>query len=89
MTRYMAGAPYADCLISEQREYLKDVKRGCYSLDEARALMNVTIKSMTDDKRRYMDTIPVAVNEHANEVLRTATVEILKRSFLTEIKEGG
>ena len=51
--------------------------------------MNVTIKSMTDDKRRYMDTIPVAVNEHANEVLRTATVEILKRSFLTEIKEGG
>lgn len=87
LTRYIAGEPYADCLISEQREYLKDVKRGCYSLEEARALMNTTIQSMLADKQHYMDTHPVCINEHANEVLRTATVQILKRAFLKEIRE--
>lgn len=87
MTRYIAGENYADCLISKRRDYLKNVKRGCYSLEEARALMNVTINTMAEDKQRYMDTVPVAINEHANEVLKTATVEILKRCFLTEISE--
>lgn len=50
--------------------------------------MNVTIKSMAEDKQRYMDAVPVSINEHANEVLKTATVEILKRSFLKEIQKG-
>lgn len=78
----------ADCLISNQCDYLKEVKRGCYSLKEARALMSTAIQSMTEDKKRYMDTVPVSINQHANEVLQKATVEILKRSFLKEIQGG-
>lgn len=88
MIRYEAGEPYADCLISNQCDYLKEVKRGCYSLKEARALMSTAIQSMTEDKKRYMDTVPVSINQHANEVLQKATVEILKRSFLKEIQGG-
>ena len=88
MTRYEAGEPYAECLISHQCEHLKEVKRGCYSLEEARALMSAAIQSMTEDKKRYMDTVPVSINQHANEVLQKATVEILKRSFLKEIQGG-
>lgn len=74
MTRYEAGEPYADCLISNQCDYLKEVKRGCYSLKEARALMSTAIQSMTEDKKRYMDTVPVSINQHANEVLQKATM---------------
>lgn len=74
MTRYEAGEPYADCLISNQCDYLKEVKRGCYSLKEARALMSTAIQSMTEDKKRYMDTVPVSINQHANEVLQKAMV---------------
>ena len=88
MTRYEAGEPYADCLISNQCDYLKEVKRGCYSLKEARALMSTAIQSMTEDKKRYMDTVSVSINQHANEVLQKATVEILKRSFLKESQGG-
>ena len=33
-------------------------------------------------------TVPVSINQHANEVLQKATVEILKRSFLKEIQGG-
>lgn len=76
-----------DC-IKKQCDYLKEVKRGCYSLKEARALMSTAIQSMTEDKKRYMDTVPVSINQHANEVLQKATVEILKRSFLKEIQGG-
>lgn len=36
-----------------------------------------------------MDTVPVCINTYADQVLRTATVNILKRAFLTEIQEGG
>lgn len=88
MTRYMNGESYADCLVSKQRNYLKDVKFGCYSLEEARALMNATIKSMSEDKHRYMETVPISVNEHANEVLMTVMIAILKRCFLNELQGG-
>lgn len=88
MTRYENGEPYADCLVSKQREYLKSVKLGCHSLEDARALMDSTIQSMTADKKRYMEAVPISINEHANKVMRQATVEILKRAFLKEIQRS-
>ena len=84
----MAGEPYAERLISKDHDFLMEVKRGNYPLEQARAMMNATITFMQADKQRYMDTVPVQINEHANAVLRTATVEILKRCFLTEIQGG-
>lgn len=85
MTRYLAGVPYEDCLISAQHDYLMDVKRGCCTLEQARELMSKTIETMIADKKNYMDTCPPIINKHAEEVLQTATVEILKRCFLSEI----
>lgn len=88
MTRYMAGEKYSDCLVSKQSDYLVMVKRGCHSLDEARQLMQEAIDSMKADKEQYMETVPLAINERADKVLQTATVEILKRRFLTELQGG-
>lgn len=85
MTRYLAGVPYEDCLISAQHDYLMDVKRGCCTLEQARELMSKAIETMIADKQSYMDTHPPTINRHAEEVLQTATVEILKRCFLSEI----
>ena len=48
----------------------------------------MAVDSMTVDKKQYMDTVPLAINQHADQVLQTATVEILKRRFLMEIQEG-
>lgn len=85
MTRYLAGVSYEDCLISAQHDYLMDVKRGCCTLEQARELMSKAIETMISDKKNYMDTHPPIINKHAEEVLQTATVEILKRCFLSEI----
>lgn len=43
---------------------------------------------MKADKEQYMETVPLAINEQADKVLQTATVEILKRRFLTELQGG-
>lgn len=88
MTRYMADEKYSDCLVSKQADYLVEVKRGCHSLEEARRLMQEAVDSMKADKQQYMDTTPVCINEHANEVMQTAAVEILKRCFLMELQGG-
>lgn len=88
LTRYIAGDRYADCLISNQRKYLMYVKQGNLSLDTARALMDATIESMQQDKELYMKENPVVIDHEADKILKTATVEILKRHFLSEVKDG-
>ena len=50
--------------------------------------MQETMDSMTADKKQYMETVPLTINQHADQVLQTATVEILKRRFLMELQEG-
>ena len=85
MTRYLNGEPYEDCLISKQHDSLMAVKHGCYRLEQAREIMSNTIDMMKSTKEAYMSTNPVAINKHAEEVLQNATVEILKRCFLSEI----
>lgn len=85
MTRYLNGEPYEDCLISKQHDYLMAVKHGCYRLEQAREIMSNTIDMMKSTKEAYMSTNPVVINKHAEEVLQNATVEILKRCFISEI----
>ena len=85
LTRYIAGESYENCLITTQRDYLMYVKQGNLSLEEARVLMDETVRSMQADKEAYMQTHPVRIDKEADQVLKTATVEILKRHFLQEI----
>lgn len=86
LTRYIAGEPYADCLVAKDHDYLMYVKQGNLSLEEARVLMDETVKSMQEDKDRYMKEHPVVIDREADQILKTATVEILKRHFLAEVQ---
>ena len=38
LDRYIEGKPYGDCLLTQTPEYLKDIKKGCLSLENARIL---------------------------------------------------
>ncbi len=51
LERYIAGESYANCLLPSDPEYLISVKRGKYSLEEARNIANVAkahVEEMTD-----------------------------------------
>ena len=88
LTRYISGEPYADCLVAKDRDYLMYVKQGNLSLEEARVLMDETVKSMQAYKEAYMQANPPRIDRGADWILKTATVEILKRHFLAEVQDG-
>lgn len=91
LERYIAGVPYEDCLkpsSEAMRQHLMELKRGVLSLGEARELMDHTVSVMCDEKDLYMQTHPIAIDREADQVLKTATVEILKRHFLSEVQDG-
>ena len=86
MQSYVKGLAYADCLTVVPRMLLMDAKHGVFSLEEARDKVSTYINDMRQCKKHYMDNVPLSINHHADEILRTATVEILKRSIRMELE---
>ena len=91
LERYIAGVSYEDCLTPRSeamRQHLMWLKFGNLLLQEARELMEYTVSTMRSEKERYMQTHPVVIDREADQILKTATVEILKRHFLSEVQDG-
>lgn len=86
MSRWLNNEPYAECLVSKQREYLKSVKLGCHSLDEAIALADTTVAKMKAIKNQYMEdySIPV-IDRTVDETMNKTLVDLFKYNFLTEV----
>lgn len=86
MDRWLNNEPYADCLVSKQREYLKSVKLGCHSLDEAIALADTTVAKMKAIKNQYMEdySTPV-IDRTVDETMNKTLVDLFKYNFLTEV----
>lgn len=86
MNRWLNNEPYAECLVSKQREYLKSVKLGCHSLDEAVALADTTVAKMKAIKNQYMEnySIPV-IDRTVDETMNKVLVDLFKYNFLTEV----
>ena len=55
LDRYLAGEPYGDCLKSKQAEYLLDVKRGRFELDEAGDIANTTYADIHEKCDKFID----------------------------------
>lgn len=85
--RLLAGEKYADCLLSKDKDYLIEVKKGIHSLVEARAiaktLSDETIKIKTD----YMTNNPIQVNKECENILNEVLLDIMKYSFKCELSE--
>lgn len=88
MQRWLAGVPYADCLVSEQREYLKSVKAGLHSLDEAVELSERAVQAMQDVKAEYMEAHQATVNQAVDKILNDTLISLLKFSFQCELGDN-
>lgn len=55
LDRYLAGESYGDCLKSKQAEYLLDVKRGRFELEEARDIANTTYADIHEKCDKFID----------------------------------
>lgn len=85
MKRWLRGVPYADCLTSEQRDYLKSVKMGLHKLNEAVELAEDTVKAMQNVKADYMETHEASINRDVDKLLNEALINLLKFNFQCEI----
>lgn len=86
--RYISGEPYSECLRSKNPKFLKDIKRGCLMLDEARAFMNSTIRTIKQMEQDYLETHPLVIDRGVEKVLNKATYEILRRHFVDELSRS-
>ena len=88
LNRYIAGVPYAECLISTKRQYLINVKAEyIHSLEEARRIASNIEYAVKTAKQLYMDTHPVVIDSEVDEIMNNVLFEVLKYSFRKEINE--
>lgn len=88
LDKYIAGAPYKECLCPANPQYLKDIKIGLYLREEA-------IK-VADEHMAHIDEICIPytkdsefnhTNEEAENLLQEVQAEIIKKSIAFELEE--
>lgn len=84
--RYISGETYKACLTSKIPEYLIDVKRGCYSLEEARKIAKEKLDEVIEMKNEYMDTTPLSINRDVEDLMNRVLINVLKKSFVMDLE---
>ena len=87
--RYIAGELYANCLVSEQPEYLKDVKKGCYTLGDARWMGKAALDHITKIADTFCEQNPASADPEVDSILDEAQREIVERSIAYTLKKEG
>lgn len=86
LKRYINGEPYADCLISKQPEYLKNVKtHGYYSLEEARVLAQESLDRVCEMADKFREEHVEQVNKDVDKLLDDVQKEIMLIAIKKEI----
>lgn len=88
LDRYLAGEPYGDCLLTKQAEYLKEVKLGKYSLEEAREIANQTYTNIHEKCDRFIEAYKNdPVNHEVDDLLDDVAYQIMKISIRYDFYE--
>ena len=79
LDRYIAGVPFADCLIPYDREYLISVKATYrYDLDQAKAIAAEAVEYVKEVKQQYFDTHERVIHSGIYDKMDVILVEVLK-----------
>lgn len=82
--KYVAGKPYGECLIADDRDYLISIKKGVLSLDQAEWLANTINKAVYDIAKMYQSENN-KIDEFAIKVLDDVKYSLLSRYFTEEL----
>ena len=85
MTRWLDGEPYEDCLLSKKTDYLKQIKFGCLSKDEAVEMADRYVSAMKSVKAKYMEEHEPSVNRAVDYILNQTLLQLFKYNFQFEI----
>ena len=84
--RYIDGESYEECLKPEFPEFLKDIKRGCLDLEDARMMANASIEAIDEMCDKFLETCPTEVNAEVDALLDDVQYNIMKIAIEKEIR---
>jgi len=88
LDRYIAGEPYGNCLVSNQAEYLVDVKKGYFDLDEARDIANTTYSNIHEKCDVFITAHKNdKVDKNVDELLDDVAYQIMRISAENELEK--
>lgn len=85
ISRYINKELYANCLHPRNPAHLQNVKLGCYSLEEARALAELAINNIDNMCDEYLETCSKEVNKEVDILLDDVQYNIMKIAIKKEI----
>ncbi len=85
MKRFYNGESYEDCLISDYPDYLIDIKKGLFSLDEARDIANTTMTEIENLYNKAKNTLNNKEDKEMVELLEEVSYNIMKISIENEL----
>ena len=88
LTRYINGESYKDCLIPKEIEYLKSVKKGNYTLGDARWMGKVSLDRLTELADKFCAERTDCENPEMRALLEDVSYNIMKIAVKNELKEG-
>lgn len=86
ITRYINGEPYSSCLISNIPTYLKAVKNGHFTLEEARWRAKSAIDHIDQMREDFLKNCNNTVDESVNTLLDDVQYNIMKIAIEKEIR---
>lgn len=86
LDRYLASEPYGDCLLTKQAEYLKEVKLGKHSLEEAREIANRVYADIHEKCDKFIEKHKDDPIDHeVDELLDDVAYRIMKESVQRDL----
>lgn len=86
LDRYLAGEPYGDCLLTQQANYLKEVKQGLFCLEAAREIAEKTYNAIHEKCDKFVEEHKDDPVDHTvDALLDDVAYKIMKISVMEEI----
>lgn len=86
--RYIQGEPYSECLVSNQLDYLIEVKKGLHTLEEARKIAETLVSEIQSIKDEYMKHYSNTILIDVDELMKEVKLCILKQYFKEQLFKG-
>lgn len=86
LRRYINGELYEDCLHPRDPEYLKKVKLGMYTLEEARRIADDSMEKVVDMADYFCSRTSDKEDEEMRELLEDVSYQIMKIAVERELK---
>jgi hypothetical protein len=86
MLRYLGGTPFEECLISKDPEFLVEVKKGKYSLEEASINADATMNYIQMMYDNYMKTCDNTIDETIYKLFEEVIYDTIKIGITKELE---